>query len=167
MLSGFPAISYQKRPSGSTCFLSVFLNTDIFCFVREVTRRTSADRGGQSDSSWAVLRESDSGCGLCVVWVCGLQLTGREEDGRALWVCVCVFMCVRAHVFTLSRVRSRVSVACMAWQESSSFCHSTVLVWKINTHCHHCDMAHPKIIFIHGYVRDLRDLYVRGTQACV
>lgn len=69
---------------------------------------------------------------LCVVWVCGLQLTGWEEDRRALGECVCLYMCV-CTLMCLLYLESRLSVA-MAWLESPAFCHSTVLVWKINTH---------------------------------
>ncbi len=97
---------------------------------------------------------------LCVVWVCGLQLTGREEDGRALWAHVCECMCVRACVCVcalmclLYPVRSRLSVA-VAWLERSAFRHSAAPVWKINTHCHHSDMAHLRIIL---------SMYTYGTS---
>lgn len=97
MFSGFPAISYQKRASGCTCFLSVFLIIDIFCFVRDVTRRTSADRKTEVvgvTAPWAVLRESDSGCSQSL---CGLGVWSPADGQGGGWetpvnecVCVCL-----------------------------------------------------------------------------
>lgn len=106
MLSGFPAISYQKRASGCTCFHSVFLNTEIFCFVRDVTRRTSADRKTEVvgvTAPWAVLRERDSGCSQSL---CGLGVWSPADGQGGGWEtpvneCVCVCACTRAFLCLL------------------------------------------------------------------
>ena len=146
MLSGFPLNTFisKERVWEVKYFVS---------YVKWHTDRTSSDGGTEVVRVTArgpcCVRVTRAVLRLCVVWVCGLQLTGRRRrrDGRALCVCMCmcVCMCVCAHVFTLSRVRSRLSVA-MAWLESSAFRHSAAPVWKINTHCHHSDMAHLRII---------------------
>lgn len=174
--SGFPADNFPQSKEKSLGFhffpFPPFSpNTHFFVLCvkwRAEPALAERDGGGQSDSSWAVLRESDSGCSQTL---CGLgvwspadgQGGGRESPVSA---CVCACVCVCAHVFTLSRVRSRLSVAA-AWLERSAFRHSAAPVWKINTHCHHSDMAHLRIIFIHVYLWDLRDLQVRGSQASV
>lgn len=53
-----------------------------------VTRGTSADRETEAVRVTArglsCVRVTRAVLRLCVVWVCGLQLTGREEDRRAL-----------------------------------------------------------------------------------
>lgn len=106
------------------------------------------------------VRVTRAALSLCVVWVCGLQLTGREEDGRALCVCLLYPESGPGSLCSRGPCRER-----KRGKKSSAFCHSTALLCRINTRCHHSDVPRLKISppfsffsppspfsFIHGHL---------------
>ena len=86
---------YKKQQFGFPCLCPCFClsgHRDLVCvFLCQVTRGPSADRETEVVRVTAqgprCVRVAQAALRLCVVWVCGLQLT-------ALWVCVCVCSCV-------------------------------------------------------------------------